>query len=43
MRSSPPPGGGRRRWAWFIGLWGGSVAALAVAAGLLKLVFNAIL
>jgi hypothetical protein len=31
-----------RRWVWFVGLWAASVTALAVAAGLLKLVFSAI-
>jgi hypothetical protein len=31
------------RWAWFWGIWAASVAALAVVAGLLKLLFGAIL
>ncbi len=43
MRARPPPGGGRGQWAWFIGIWAMGVITLAVAAGLLKLVFNAIL
>jgi hypothetical protein len=31
------------RWAWFWGLWAGGVVALGLAAGLLKLLFGAIL
>ncbi|WP_304171063.1 DUF2474 family protein [Phenylobacterium aquaticum] len=32
-----------RRWAWFAGLWAASVLALSVVAGVLKLIFGAIL
>jgi hypothetical protein len=31
------------RWAWFWGLWAASVATLGLVAGVLKLVFGAIL
>jgi hypothetical protein len=31
------------RGAWFVGIWAGSVAALGVVAGLLKLFFGAVL
>jgi hypothetical protein len=32
-----------RRWGWFLGLWAGSVLALGLVGGLLKLFFGAIL
>ncbi len=43
MPDLPSPRGRLRQWAWFAGLWAVSVITLALVAGLLKLVFNAIL
>jgi hypothetical protein len=31
------------QWAWFIGIWAASVAALGAVAGALKLFFGAVL
>jgi hypothetical protein len=31
------------RWAWFLGIWAASVASLGMVAGLLKLLFAAML
>ena len=42
MTEAPPPRSALKRWGWFVGLWAASVASLAVAAGLLKLVFSLI-
>jgi hypothetical protein len=32
-----------RRWGWFVALWAGSVLALTLVGGVLKLFFSAIL
>lgn len=29
-----------KQWAWFLGLWAGSVLALGVVAGALRMVFR---
>ena len=46
MSADPRPGSSKRsgwhRLAWLFGIWAASVAALALAAGVMKLVMRAV-